>query len=243
MELTMENCFVIMPIGNQDYNGVKITKDELRKKYDDLIKEALLKARPDLDVNRADDISMPGSITNDIFMRLMHSQYVIADITFPNPNVFYELGIRHAISGRTILLKDKNYQFNIFDISHLRYIEYENTASGLKELAESLNETFCWYEKNPFRTDNQFFELAALLKFQYPRFIDVEEETRKKRDYLMTVMSPFLKNPSLMSIFIDSSISQEDKNKKLMEEMQKNPSFVGEILGNMIEKGLLDTIK
>lgn len=55
-----ETCFIIMAIGDQNYENVKVTAKDLRNKYDDLIKEAIKKARPGLEVTRADDIALPG---------------------------------------------------------------------------------------------------------------------------------------------------------------------------------------
>ena len=97
-------CFVIMPIGTQTLGDITITEQQLREKYDFIIKNAVIKANPSLEVIRADEELNPGSISNDIFTKLMHAQFVIADITYPNPNVFYELGIRHAIKPGTILI-------------------------------------------------------------------------------------------------------------------------------------------
>ena len=83
-----ETCFVIMPIGDQKGDGRDIKASDLRKRFDDLIKEAIVNARPGLDVIRADDVPGPGTITTDILNRLMYSTFVIADITYANPNVF-----------------------------------------------------------------------------------------------------------------------------------------------------------
>lgn len=131
-------CFVIMPIGSQTIGDIALSEDKLREKYDYIIKNAILKANPTLEVIRADEELNPGSISNDIFIKLMHAKYVVADITYPNPNVFYELGIRHAIQPRTILIREK-VNFNIpFDISHLRHIEYTQAPSGMDKLASEL---------------------------------------------------------------------------------------------------------
>lgn len=92
-----------MPIRTQTIGG--ITEEKLHKKYNCIIKSAILKANPALEVIRADEELNPSSISNDIFTKLMHSQYVIADITYPNPNVFYKLGIRHAIKPDNQFLK------------------------------------------------------------------------------------------------------------------------------------------
>ena len=89
-----KRCFVIMPIGDQNLPSGLITATELRERYTDLIREAISRVRPDAQVVRADDVAAPGAITADIFSRLMEADYVVADITYPNPNVFYELGIR-----------------------------------------------------------------------------------------------------------------------------------------------------
>lgn len=137
-----KTCFVIMAIGDQSVDDRIVASSELKCKYDDLIKEAIVKARPRLDVARADDIALPGTITTDIVTRIMHSDYVVADVTYPNPNVFYELGLRHACRTGTVIIKDKEGPRVPFDIAHLRYIEYENTTSGLKQLASQLEAYF-----------------------------------------------------------------------------------------------------
>jgi len=232
-----ETCFVIMPIGSQTIEGIDYTEIDLKKKYDDLIKEAILKVKPDMTVYRADDVSMPGSITNDIFTKLMYSRYVIADISLPNPNVFYELGIRHAIRAGTILLKDKNIKSSIFDISHLRYIEYENSPTGIKELAKNISRSFSWIEANPTRVDNQFLELASFTKFRYPQFIDFEEENRKKNQALLALLAPFAKKPELMKILMNQEMKQDEKNAKFFEEISKSPEIMSELFIGLVNNG------
>jgi len=140
--MTSKTCFVIMPIGDQEFGDIKLTAADLKKRYGDLIKEAILKADPSLEVTRSDEVSLPGSITSDILTRLMHSDLVVADVTYPNPNVFYELGLRHACHVGTVIIRDKNGPSTPFDISHLRHIEYEETPTGLKELGKELREYF-----------------------------------------------------------------------------------------------------
>ena len=144
-------CFVIMPIGTQTLGDTTISEQQLREKYDFIIKNALLKANPNLNVIRADEELNPGSISNDIFTKLMHAEFVVADITSPNPNVFYELGIRHAIKPGTILIREK-VNFSIpFDISHLRYIEYTQELSGMDNLSKQLKRNFEFYKKKSIK--------------------------------------------------------------------------------------------
>jgi hypothetical protein len=153
-----------MPIGDQVYEGKTVKASELKRLYGDLIREALLKARSSLEVHRADDLATPGDITAAIFERIADSDYVVADITYPNPNVFYELGLRHASCSGTILIRDRAGPRPPFDISVLHHIEYENTPTGLKQLAVDLGRAFDSLEGHPGRPDNQFLRIAE------PRF-------------------------------------------------------------------------
>ena len=95
--------------------------------YDDVIRpvcEGL-----EIDAYRASDIYRPGAILQDILQGLDESYVVIADVTPPNPNVFYELGYSHALKKPVILLAERNTTLP-FDISGYRVIFYDNTIGG-----------------------------------------------------------------------------------------------------------------
>lgn len=200
-------CFVIMPIGTQKIGNTALTEDDLRKKYDYIIKNAILKANPNLEVIRADEELNPGSISNDIFTKLMHSEYVIADITYPNPNVFYELGIRHAIKPKTILIREKT-DFSIpFDVSHLRYLEYTQELDGMDKLAEQLKKRFDFYEKYPNKPDNQFLELCSFTNYTPTIY---GEPPVNKNTLLINLLTSFVSNPSLINLVTDNSLTDID---------------------------------
>ena len=84
-----------------------------------------------------DDLSRPGSITNDIVEGIIDADIIIADLTSQSPNVFYELGIAHAVGNKTIMVSQRIEDVP-FDIANYRVILYEQTISGSKELAERL---------------------------------------------------------------------------------------------------------
>lgn len=165
-----QTCFVVMPIGTQTFGKKTISADELHAHYTDLIKEALLKARPDLEVIRGDEVDVPGGVTSDILKRLMYSDYVLADITYPNPNVYYELGIRHACRGQAILIRDADGPPLPFDVSELRHTTYRSTLAGLKELAKKLKRQLDWFDAHPGAPDNRFMELAQQSRFEFPTY-------------------------------------------------------------------------
>lgn len=83
-------CFVVSPIG---------TTDSEQRKHADLVYGSLLEpalAELGLRLIRADRISKPGLITAQVIDHLVRAPLVVADLSFGNPNVFYELALRHA---------------------------------------------------------------------------------------------------------------------------------------------------
>jgi hypothetical protein len=88
-------CFVIAPIGSEDSE---------ERKHSDMVLEALIRRalEQEWEVVRADQITTPGMISGQVIDYLLHSGLVIADLSFHNPNVFYELAIRHFIGLPTV---------------------------------------------------------------------------------------------------------------------------------------------
>ncbi|MGD0362163.1 MAG: DUF4071 domain-containing protein, partial [Bryobacteraceae bacterium] len=86
-------CFVLMPFGKKpDFSGAPIDFDAV---YEKLIAPAIREAG--LDPIRADEEVVGGIIHKPMFERLILCQYAVADLTTANANVFYELGVRHAL--------------------------------------------------------------------------------------------------------------------------------------------------
>lgn len=73
---------------------------------------------------RADEMSSPGLITPQIIDHLLKDELVIADLTGRNPNVFYELALRHATKKPAITIKDPS-EIIPFDVAGIRTIEVD----------------------------------------------------------------------------------------------------------------------
>jgi hypothetical protein len=86
---------------------------------------------------RADQVYGPGSILEDITRGIESAQFVIAEITPINANVFYEIGYAHALKKRTILLAEQNTPLP-FDLSGFRCLFYENSIGGKRKVEEGL---------------------------------------------------------------------------------------------------------
>lgn len=78
------------------------------------------------EVKRADEIQNPGLINKQIFEYLLKSRLAIADLSFHNPNVFYELAIRHARNLPVVQLIRKSDPIP-FDINQSRTIILDTT--------------------------------------------------------------------------------------------------------------------
>lgn len=208
-----------MAIGDQGGKDTVVSAKDLKVRYDELIKQAILRARPGLDVVRADEVAAPGAITSDIISRLLHSDYVVADITFPNPNVFYELGIRHACRSGTILIRESKTGSTPFDVASHRHISYESTLSGLKQLAESLEKQFAWFEENPGSPDNHVLEFAKIIGYSYPDFRKVPTRAEEQVEAMIAMFT----SPDLAAVVARQAAGEQVSTIELFQALAKNP--------------------
>jgi hypothetical protein len=86
---------------------------------------------------RADDIWENPAVIQDVVSLIDRSNVVICDCTGRNPNVFYEIGIAHAVGREVILITQAEADIP-FDLRHLRYVQYLNNAEGLDALSTRL---------------------------------------------------------------------------------------------------------
>lgn len=120
-------CFVLMPF-----------KEELDAIYHEIIKPVVIKN--DLKCIRADEVYYVGSIMDDIWEQIQKSTIIIAELTGRNPNVFYELGLAHAVKKRSVLIT-QSIEDVPFDLRHHRCIVYSDTIKGASKLKEQIDQT------------------------------------------------------------------------------------------------------
>ena len=113
-------CFVLMPFGlKTDGNKKEINFDTV---YNSFIKPAIVEAG--LEPIRADEETNGGFIHKPMYERLIFCDFAVADLSFANANVFYELGIRHALKPfTTVSIFEVNTKLP-FDTAPLRTIPY-----------------------------------------------------------------------------------------------------------------------
>ena len=152
-----KTCFVIMPISDHpDY-----APGHFKRVYEYIIKPACQKAG--YEAIRADDTSKTNDIVSDIIKKIIDSDMAICDMSSRNPNVFYELGLRHAFNLKTTLIKDKK-TVRAFDITGLRSVEYDESLrvdeveKAIEAIADAIEET----EKMTSEEANSNIQLLGL---------------------------------------------------------------------------------
>jgi hypothetical protein len=120
-------CFVLMPFGKKpDGGGSMVDFDAV---YRDLIFPAIKEAG--LEPIRADEEMTGGIIHKPMYERLIFCEYAVADLTTANANVFYELGLRHAVrEWTTVSIYSKGGTQLPFDVAPLRAMPYTLTPEG-----------------------------------------------------------------------------------------------------------------
>lgn len=131
-----------MPIGDEG--------SEVRKRSDKILRFIIRPAVEAFQYKaiRADEIDRPGIITSQVINHVIADDLVVADLTDSNPNVFYELAVRHASRKPVvqILEKSKRLPFDVsnqrtifFDISDLESVEETKSSiqSQIKEIENS----------------------------------------------------------------------------------------------------------
>lgn len=112
-------CFVISPIGPEG--------SDIRRRADQVLRHVISPAVSvgDFEAIRADQISEPGMITTQVIQHIIEDPLVIADLTGSNPNVFYELAIRHAIRKPLVQIIQKDEKIP-FDVAGMRTIPVDH---------------------------------------------------------------------------------------------------------------------
>ena len=114
------HAFVAMPFGTKPGpDGLNINFNRV---YADYIKPALESAG--LEVFRADEETRAGEIRTDMFQELLLADLVVVDLTLDNPNVWYELGVRHALRSRGVVLVCGERLTTAFDLYTDRKLRY-----------------------------------------------------------------------------------------------------------------------
>jgi hypothetical protein len=179
----MGRAFVIRPFGvdKKDSKGKVLNFERV---HTELIGPALTEAA--LEGSTTGEIVDAGNIREDMFSLILEADLVICDVTIHNANVFYELGIRHALrKRRTILIKGEKVADEVpFDLLTDRYCAYDidDPKSALPKLVEMVKATLL----SDRETDSPIFKMLPTLSEADPTDVlvvplDFSEEVERAR--------------------------------------------------------------
>src|SRR5512134_1092312 len=120
MQLQRPRAFVVSPFGVKP--GLNGTPIDFNSIFAELVQPALSDAG--LEAFRADLEQRAGSIHSDMFQELLLADLVVADLSIDNPNAWYELGVRHALRARGVVLIFSGRDYLPFDVGPERALRY-----------------------------------------------------------------------------------------------------------------------
>ena len=160
----MKNCFVVMPF-----------RPELRYMYL-FIKQHIEATFPEVSCERGDDRILTVPILEKVAGFIKQAHVVIADCSGRNPNVFYELGMAHALDKPVVLITADEVQDAPTDIRSFEFIRYTEDE---RVFAEKLDRALSQLLGNPF--DDLYQHTSALFdEFRTSKQLALAKVTRDK---------------------------------------------------------------
>ena len=128
----LKECFIITPIGSVDSDVFKKTEGLINSVLRPVLLDHGFKPIP------AHHIDSGGSINKQIIEKIVNSELVIANLTGINPNVMYELAIRHSFGKKVIIVAEHGTKLP-FDIFDQRAIFYHDSMHGAENFKPNLS--------------------------------------------------------------------------------------------------------
>ncbi len=194
-----KRCFVIMPISETK----SCTEEEWTHIFDQMIKPAVTGSKLGFTCDRVKP--MTGNLIKDILNELNTADVVIADLTDRNPNVFYELGVRHTLRNRTILVA-QNEDDIPSDLQSYWVVIYEKGLAGVENFKRKIREILKGMRDNPEKADSPVFDF--LIAKNITLLSQEKSATVKKLTALLSELSYNLKQ-------IDTVLKTANKNRGL----------------------------
>jgi nucleoside 2-deoxyribosyltransferase len=152
-------CFVLSPIGEPGSSD--------RERANGILDEIIRPALEPLDyrVERADHDKTPGIVTNAIITKIIDADLVVADLTALNPNVMYELAVRHATQKPVVQMMEEGSRLP-FDVQEMHTVFFRAELVGRSKAVKDLETAAASAVReeargNPIRRAVEFKALAA----------------------------------------------------------------------------------
>jgi hypothetical protein len=219
-----KKCFIVTPIGAPE--------SAIRRAADGLLESVLqpILERRDFQVDVAHKISTPGSITRQVLEHLLKDDLVVANLTGLNPNVMYELAVRHCARLPIVVLAE-NGTVLPFDLATERTIFYADDMKGVEELKPRLEAAIssALEEKEP---DNPVYRAAESSVMREVKPVGATEYVLGRLDRIEAGIDSLRRNT------VRESTSAPSNSTRFLVSAQfgreEDPKRVFDLLGTMI---------
>lgn len=179
-EVTKKTCFLITPIDSID--------SDTRRHIDGLIDEVIIPILDDLNFETNSIVAhrdyTTGLIVKGIIEKICESDLVIANLTKLNPNVMYELALRHALGKATIMIAENGTKLP-FDTNEQRTIFYRNDFQGAFQLKEELRNAISCINFDKEIFDNPITNSIKTINIEKSLKIEGGSNDLKAFDYII----------------------------------------------------------
>jgi hypothetical protein len=147
----LEYCFIITPIGSTDSETFRKTTGLLEAVIEPVLGKLNFRALP------AHYIASPGSIPKQILKHILEDKLVIANLTGLNPNVMYELAVRHAVKLPLVMMAEVGTELP-FDVKDQRTIFYTDNYNGVEKCKIDLEKAIKHVLSDGYEAENPIYD-------------------------------------------------------------------------------------
>lgn len=187
MDNSDKKVFIVTPIGGDN--------TEIRRAAEGVIDAVIIptlveEGFKEENISVAHRISTAGSINKQLITRIIEDDLVITNLTKLNPNVMYELAIRHAVRKPVIQICEHGTTLP-FDIIDERTIFYTNDMQGVIDLAKGLSKYIvdALQDNKPDNPIYRAIESEAIIKNISPSDINMDKYIMHRLDSIEKVIT------------------------------------------------------
>lgn len=221
-----KTCFVITPIGDNN--------SDIRRHIDGIIDQAIVPAlgkKYEIEVaHRKYEI---GSINDRVIKSVIEADLVIANLTTTNPNVMYELAIRHSFGKPVIVIAEEGTKLP-FDVVVENTIFYLNDPTGANDLKQKLIE----YEK-PIDLEKKEYGPVYNVINKIPLYNEVESGKDVSKDkllqYVIDRLDSLEKNMNLSMQKMSNSVVKNTSKVSMLVSFEKSIPFKKDEINKILD--------
>jgi len=225
-----KTCFIVTPIGADD--------SLIRRRADGVIDAVIEPVLEEMgiDVVVAHRMNEGGSITRQVIQSIINAELVVANLTDLNPNVMYELAVRHAIRKPLVQICEKGTALP-FDINEQRTIFYTNDMKGSVELKATFEGMVAEALKDE-KPDNPIYRAIE------SEIIIKNTEVGDTDKYLLNRMQE-LEDKVVGALYKNNYKYQDDSNISTLKLSRKDEKIIKNLVEGFIQdkNGAFDTVQ